>query len=64
MKLSLTTARWLSSLLGWPGVCGVCPAADVDYFADNGYGNPVSNHFSSLFGNTKRHWVLTSGGSS
>jgi hypothetical protein len=38
MKLSLTTARWLFSLLGWPGVCGVCPAADVVYFADNGYG--------------------------
>ena len=29
-------------MLGALPLCGVCAAANVDYFADNGYGNPVS----------------------
>ena len=35
-------ARRLLALLGALTLCGVCAAANVDYFADNGYGNPVS----------------------
>ena len=42
MKLSCITAHWLFPLLGWLGAGGVCSAANVDYFADNGCGNPVS----------------------
>lgn len=39
----VSTARLLFSLLGALPLCGVCAAANVDYFADNGYGNPISN---------------------
>ncbi len=38
-----STARRLFALLGALGTYGACAAASVDYFADNGYGNPISN---------------------
>jgi len=40
---SVTTLSRVLALLGSLAVCGVCVAADVAYFADNGYGNPISN---------------------
>jgi hypothetical protein len=42
MKLFHLTARGLVSLLSWLGAAAIGAAANVDYFADNGYGNPVS----------------------
>ena len=40
---SVTTLSRFFALLGSLAVCGVCAAADVAYFADNGYGNPISS---------------------
>ena len=37
-----TGAIRLGLLLGWLGTAALAAAANVDYFADNGYGNPVS----------------------
>ncbi len=36
------SARRLLASLGALTLCAMCDAANVDYFADNGYGNPVS----------------------
>ncbi len=41
MKLPQITFRRLFLWLGSHALIGVCAAANVDYFADNGYGNPI-----------------------